>query len=371
MLKRGGFLAALLAASACAPVRHAPTAPPPPPRNALEAGVVRADWPVWSAQDEARAAEAFRASCSAAQARTDRSGLTQTGDWQAPCQAALAGKLPKAELVPVRVGDGRAFVTGYYEPAVTGARAPGPGFATPLYRPPPELLPRPAGSGGPRFGTMVDGVLTPFHTRAAIDAGALAGRGLELVWLADPVEAFFLEIQGSGRVTFADGSAMRVGYAAQNGHPYVGIGKLLADRGMLLPHQRSAQGIKAYLRAQPDGGRAIMQENPSYVFFREVAAPTGAMGVAVTPRASVAVDPAFVPLGAPIVLTTDGQASGLWVAQDTGGAIRGANRFDSYWGDLPDAAQIAGGMSERGQAIILLPRAAAMRLGLAGDAQRR
>ena len=158
---------------------------------------------------------------------------------------------------------------------------------------------------------------------------------------------------------------MRIGYAGQNGREYLAIGRIMKERGLLGPGQTSMQGITAWLRANPDEGRAIMRENKSYIFFRELtgAGPLGALGVAVSPRVTVAADPAYVPLGAPVVLAMDRpEASGVWIAQDTGGAIKGANRFDTFWGAGPDAARIAGGMQANGSAVLLLPKGTVARL---------
>ena len=210
--------------------------------------------------------------------------------------------------------------------------------------------------------------MVPYHDRTAIEDGALAGRGLEIAWAADPIEFFFLQIQGSGRLLQPDGSVIRIGYASQNGREYVGIGKLMKDRGLLGPGQTSMQGIVAWLRANPEEGRAIMRENKSYIFFQELTGPgpLGALGLPVTPRATVAADPKFVPLGAPVLLAMGrSELDGLWVAQDTGGAIKGANRFDTFWGAGADAATIAGGMQARGKAYVLLPKGTAARLAAA------
>jgi len=201
-----------------------------------------------------------------------------------------------------------------------------------------------------------------YFTRAEIEDGALAGKGLELAWAKDPVDLFFLEIQGSGRVHFPDGSVMRVGYAGQNGRDYIAIGRLLRDRGILPPGGANMQAIKDWIRANPDQGRELMRENLSYIFFKELTGPgpLGALNVAVTPRATVAADPNYAPLGAPIFLKMDRpEANGLWVAQDTGGAIKGPNRFDTFWGAGQDAVAIAGGMSASGEALILVPKGAA------------
>nr|MCU0729665.1 MltA domain-containing protein [Sphingopyxis sp.] len=214
-------------------------------------------------------------------------------------------------------------------------------------------------------GRIANGTLVPYADRAAIDGGALAGRNLEIAWVADPVEFFFLQVQGSGRLRLPDGGVMRIGYAGQNGHDYVGIGRLLRDRGVLQPGQASMQGLIDYLRSQPDGGRSIMHENRSWVFFTEQRGPgpLGSLGVPVTARASVATDPMFVPLGAPVILAMDrAEATGLWIAQDIGGAIKGTNRFDTFWGEGARARAIAGGMAARGAALVLLPRASVARL---------
>jgi membrane-bound lytic murein transglycosylase A len=318
-----------------------------------------------------RALAAFRISCPSLVKRTDRSGLTQPEQWQNAC--SQAANWPDGEarrffidhFRTVQVSDGRAFATGYYEPEIRGSRTPGPGYAVPIYARPDDLVDVDLGQFNPQYkgrsvrGRVVADKLVLYHDRTAIEAGALAGRGLELGYAADPIALFFLQVQGSGRVRLPDGQVLRIGYASQNGRDYVGIGGLLKARGVLAPGQASMQGIIRYLRTQPDGGRAIMQENPSYVFFRELTGPgpLGAMGLPVTPRATVAADPLFVPLGAPVWLALDrAEANGLWVAQDTGGAIKGANRFDTFWGAGDDAARIAGGMSGRGQAYLLLPR---------------
>lgn len=332
-----------------------------------------------------RALAAFRISCPSVVRRTDGSGLTQGSDWQAACDAARgwdgadAIRFFASHFVAVQVGDGRGFATGYFEPEIAGSRTRSNRFAVPVYGVPTDLVevdlsPFAADLAARRVrGRVENGQLVPYYDRAAIDAGALAGRGLEIAWAEDAVEFFFLQIQGSGRLRLPDGTVMRIGYAGQNGRDYVGIGRLLRDRGVLQPGEASMQGLMTYLRRQPDGGAAVMRENPSWVFFRELTGPgpLGALGLPVSPRASVAADPAFVPLGAPVVLAMDrAEASGIWVAQDTGGAIRGANRFDTFWGAGADARAIAGGMSARGSALILLPRTAAARLGAAGNGQR-
>ena len=344
----------------------APPPVPPPPANALEAGVALAA-PAYPGQAEAeRALAAFRLSCPVLIRRQDQSGLTSAADWTQLCSEAAS--LPSANAAVffrdrfewVRVGTGDAFATGYYEPEILGSRAPATGYEVPIYAKPNDLIrcTQPDGTSG-RGRTDETGTCVLYYTRAEIEDGALADRGLELGWAADPIELFFLQIQGSGRLKLPDGQVMRIGYADQNGRDYVAIGRLLRDRGILPPGGANMDAIVAWMRSQPDGGKSLMRENLSYVFFKELTGPgpLGALNVAVAPRTSVAADPKFVPLGAPIFLTLDRpEASGLWVAQDTGGAIKGANRFDTFWGAGEDARRTAGGMSATGQALVLLPK---------------
>ncbi len=327
----------------------------------------------------ARALKAFRLSCPALVSREDRSGLTTGADWQPACDLARATDDTKAveffgaAFDLAQIGDGTAFATGYYEPEIVGSRIQAPGYAVPIYGKPKDLVTLDLGAfsdtlkGRTLGGRIEGGTLVPYPDRTAIETGALAGRGLEIAWAADPIELFFLQVQGSGRLRLPDGQVMRIGYDGQNGRDYTGIGKLMKDRGLVGPGQLSMQGIMAWLRAHPDEGRAIMRENKSWVFFRELtgAGPIGALNVPVTARATVAADPAFVPLGAPVFLVMDrGEASGVWVAQDTGGAIKGANRFDTFWGAGDDARTIAGGMSARGTAYLFLPKGVLGRLGV-------
>ncbi len=330
-----------------------------------------------TASQASAALAAFRLSCPSVTRRADVSGLTQNADWTESCNAAKGWRDDDAAAFfqryfgTVQVGGGTAFVTGYYEPEIAGSRTKRAGYDVPIYRRPADLVDVDLGQfsdelKGKKIRGRVDGSnLVRYYDRAAIERGALEGRGLEIAWAADAAEFFFLQIQGSGRLRLPDGDVMRIGYDTQNGRDYVGIGKLLADRGELKPGQTSMQGILDYLRADPVRGAAVMNENPSWVFFREITGPgpLGALGVPVTGRASVAADPRYVPLGAPVFLSLDrAEPNGLWIAQDTGGAIKGANRFDSFWGAGNDARAIAGGMSGRGSALLLLPRASIARL---------
>jgi membrane-bound lytic murein transglycosylase A len=340
-----------------------------------------------TAEGARSALAAFRISCPALVKRTDASGLTRPGQWTAACAAAPSW--PDGDAISffrqyfetAVIGAGAAFATGYYEPEIAGSRTRAPGYDVPIYRRPPDLVEADLGLFGDAWkgkrirGRVMDGKFVPYDDRAAIEAGSLGGRGLELAWAADPIEFFFLQVQGSGRLRLPDGQVMRIGYDSQNGRDYVGVGGLMRQRGLLAPGQSTMQGIMAWLRDNPEEGRAIMRENKSFVFFRELTGPgpIGALGLPVTARATVAADPAFVPLGAPVWLTLDrAEANGLWVAQDTGGAIKGANRFDTFWGAGEEARRIAGGMSGRGEAVLLLPKGAlaAIDSGNGGSAAR-
>ena len=313
-----------------------------------------------------RALDAFRRSCPALLRRQDQSRLTTAADWQPLCVEAVstasidAPAFFRDRFDWARVGTGAAFATGYYEPEIRGSRVRQPGFETPIYGVPADLVRCTRPDGGQGRGRIDEtGTCVLYFTRAEIDDGGLANRNLEIAWAADPIELFFLQIQGSGRLLMPDGSVMRIGYASQNGREYVAIGRLLRERNLLPPGRATMRDIVAWLRAYPDEGRALMRENLSYIFFKELTGPgpLGAMNVAVTPRGTVAADPKFVPLGAPVFLTVDRrETSGIWVAQDTGGAIKGANRFDTFWGAGAAAEATAGGMSAKGQALILLPK---------------
>ena len=325
--------------------------------------------PITEAQAEA-ARQAFLTSCPGLIRRTDASGLTRGTDWQPACAAAAsvprggARQFFATYFEAVQVGDGRAFATGYYEPEIAASRERRAGYEVPIYARPDDLIDVDLGQfsdalkGKKVRGRVQGSALVPYYDRAAIDRGALQGKAPVLAWGADEAAVFFLQIQGSGRLRLPNGEVMRVGYDTQNGRDYTGVGALMKARGLLQPGQTSMQGIVAWLRAHPDEGRAIMEENKSFVFFRELdTPPVGAMGYVVNGGVSAAADVKYVPLGAPVFLSMDRQdASGLWVAQDTGGAIKGSNRFDTYWGAGPVAEATAGGMAARGTAFLLLPR---------------
>ena len=348
-----------------------PTSTPPPPANALAAGIALAAAPATLDESSAaRALSAFITSCPSLQRRQDKSLLAQGTDWAAVCSAArtvapgAASAFFRDNFDWVRVGNGQAFATGYYEPEIAGSPVRAPGYEVPIYRTPSDLIRCTRADGQTGRGRIDEtGQCVLYYTRAEIEDGALVNKGLELAWAADPVELFFLQIQGSGRVKMPDGSVLRIGYDNQNGREYVAIGRLLRDRGILPPGGANMQAIVAWMRANLDQGKALMRENLSYIFFKPLTgAPLGALGLPVTAQTTVATDPNFVPLGAPVFLSLDRpEANGFWVAQDTGGAIKGANRFDTFWGAGSYATVTAGGMSASGQALILLPKGSVAR----------
>jgi membrane-bound lytic murein transglycosylase A len=297
--------------------------------------------------DEA-AGSSWRAACAEAAALADATGADRGGAREAGLRALL-----ERRFRPFALGTG--LLTGYYEPLLRGALAPGGPFRTPLRAPPPGLAP-----DGPRL-----------PDRAAIEDGALDGLALPLLWVDDPADAFFLHIQGSGRVALPGGTVLRLGYAGRNGHPYRAIGRVLVERGALAREAVSMQAIRAWLAAAaPAEAAALLRDNPSYVFFRLLPdltadqGPVGTLGVPLAPLRSLAVDPAHLPLGAPVWIAARDPVDGaplrrLVLAQDTGGAIRGPARGDLFWGWGEDAALRAGRMQDRGAAVfVLLPRPA-------------
>lgn len=391
-MRRWIALVAALALPACAIVPEAkpPSGLEPPPPSVFESAVaagVTAGPSVASLGigqgDAGPALAAFIASCNWLTTKDDQSGLTVPVDWQGPCgmartwPATRAAEFFNQAFETARIGEGTAFATGYYEPEIAGSRTRLPGYDVPVYRLPDDLVrgwpasvPESERTGRAPLGRYdASGQFVPYFTRAEIEDGALAGKGLEIAWAKDSIEMFFLQIQGSGLLRLPDGSLMRIGYAGQNGHSYTGIGGVMRERGLLGEgpgkYAGSMQGIVRYLRDYPEDGRALMRLNESWIFFRELTTdgPLGSLGIPVRRGDSVAVDPRFVPYGAPVWLDLDRDvADGLWVAQDTGGAIKGANRFDTFWGNGGDSAEVAGGMSGRGQALILLPKGVVARL---------
>ena len=391
MLIRIAALLPIVMLAACSGVIPDGTPQPPAPpvievQTAALAGVVRGPNVAglgMKSGDAAAALASFIESCPRLISRPDTSGLTRNADWQPACQ--MAGQWLRTEAAgffdryfeTAIVGEGKAFATGYFEPEIMGSRTRRPGFEVPVYAMPPELerawpadTPESERTGRAPLGRFdASGAFVPYYERAEIEDGALANRGLEIAWAADPVELFFLQIQGSGRLRTPEGDVIRIGYAGQNGREYVGIGGVMRERGLLGEgpgkYAGSMQGIMAYIRENPQDGKDLMRLNKSWIFFRELTGdgPLGSIGVPVRGESSVAVDPRFVPYGAPVWLDLDRpEANGLWIAQDTGGAIKGANRFDTFWGAGEDARRIAGGMSGRGAAFILVPKGTVARL---------
>ena len=348
--------------------------------------------PGWHEDHPAQALPAFLAGCAAMPGQplggtgeaASRGGTPQ--QWQDACDAARA--VPPGDdaarsffetyFSPWAVAGNNnpeGLFTGYYEPEVRGARSPGGDFRVPLLGRPTDMVQADLSDFAPDLkgrsitGRLEGGRLVPYFDRAEIEAGALARQRLGILWLIDPVDAFMLQIQGSGRVLLPDGRVVRVSYAGQNGRPYVPIGRVLADRGEIPLKQVSMQSIRAWLDAHPAQANEVMNQNPSFVFFREVIGvredegPPGALGAQLTPGRSVAVDRSYIPLGAPLWLDTTDPVTGsrlqrLMMAQDIGGAIKGPVRADFFWGWGQEAEEKAGRMRQPGTEYVLLPRAA-------------
>jgi len=328
----------------------------------------------WTDDNVAGAIPALLKSCRVFLARGDEAPLDPeaksgdfgtVGEWRGLCDTAA--RLPgpdaaareyfAANFVPVLAAnrdDSAGLFTGYFEIALNGSRRREGPFQTAIYRPPPN----PAA-----------------YSRAEIEDGALAGKGLELVWVDDPIGAYFLQVQGSGLVRLRDGAVMRLGYDGANGRSYVAIGKVLVQRGDMQLGQVTMDSLRAWIASHGDAGAALMRENPSYVFFKEIGGdgPMGSENVVLTAQRSLAVDRAFIPLGLPIWLDANerfvaGTNRRLVVAQDTGGAIKGPVRGDLFWGSNDAAAGAAGAMNALGRYYLLLPRAVAPRAVAASGA---
>jgi membrane-bound lytic murein transglycosylase A len=387
-LARGWCIAAACALAACQVAPVAPPAPAPAaPARAVYTPVDFSALPGWTTDAVEAAWPAFLVGCRALLARGDPV-------WQPPCTAAseldprdsaAARRFFEAHFTAYRIGDDRGkdtgLFTGYYEPLLSGARVGTSRYTVPLYAPPDDLLIVDLAElypelKGKRVRGRVDGRrVVPYWTRADIDAGKAPVDGKVVAWVADPVEAFFLEIQGSGRIQLDDGSVMRVGYADQNGQPFRSIARVLIDRGELTADTASMQVIEAWGRRHADQLPALLEENPSYVFFREVPPPApgsldaridgpiGSLGVPLLAERTVAVDTRYVPLGAPVFIDTTRPLSQvplqrLVLAQDTGGAIRGIARADFFWGFGETAGREAGRMRQQGRMWLLWPREA-------------
>ena len=371
-LRRCAALATLAVLAACSSSQP-PPAPEPEPAFAIAVpqrpgpALTAVDFrqvPGWAAEKHADAIAPFLASCS----RMVGQSLGGTGEaarrvgtgtvWRTACAAATT--VPPGNDAAARAfferhmqpwiasadGSAKGQFTGYYEPQLQGSAKRGGVYQTPLLR-------KPASSTLP--------------SRAQIIAGALAKQHLELVWVSDPIDAFFLEIQGAGRIHMTDGRDIRVSYDGQNGHAYFPIGRLLVERGEMALPDVSLQSIRAWLIAHPKQAAEVMNHNPSYVFFRQLPntdpdrGPPGALGAPLTPLRSIAVDKSFVPMGTPVWIETTDPVTAkpirqLMMAQDVGGAIKGPVRADIFFGWGPPAEQRAGLMNKPGAAFLLLPR---------------
>jgi membrane-bound lytic murein transglycosylase A len=331
----------------------------------------------WRSDRVAAAVPAFLRSCARFLAWPDAASLYPNasrtnfgliGDWRPLCRMArmvkpgdddLARRFFEQGFTPMAIaddGEDRGLFTGYFEVELDGSRTRYGRFQTPIYRRPP------------------DPTVAARYSRAAIDAGALSRHGLALVWVDDPIGAFFMQIQGSGKVRLRDSKVVRLGYDGQNGWPYVPIGRFLVDRGDIPRDQLTMATIGAWMREHPAAGAALRREDPAYVFFRELsgAGPVGAEQVVLTPERSIAIDPAYLPFGVPIWLDAVARyRSGptlrrLVIAQDSGGAIKGPVRGDFFWGSGAEAGRKAGETNALGRYFLLLPRVLAARDAIRG-----
>ena len=350
-----------------------------------------AELPGWADDDHlaafqafVRSAPALRDAAGRASGRTKAAGVALVAAAEAALGQAAEIASPDAAraffertFAPHRIEHRgtEGLLTGYYEPVLDAARDAGGSFRIPIYRRPPDLVNL---VGEAERGALADGLtharrtasgVEPYATRAEIEDGALADQGLELVWLEDPVDAFFLHVQGSGRIRLTDGRSIRITYDGKNGHPYTSIGRYLIDTGAMAAEEMSLDALKAWLTAHPDDARAVMQQNKSFVFFRELGseadAPLGALGTGLSDGRSLAVDTGYHALGTPVyvsapTLTPWGEAgvARLMIAQDVGSAIRGPERGDIYFGSGKDAGRLAGATKHPGRFFVLLPRGA-------------
>jgi len=373
----------------CKPCPTCPACPPPapvqpPPVAPFSRTLQPANWsdlPGWSDDDVAAAWPAFMASCRGVASKP------HGPSWKRVCDLARAadgkpGHDPRrffeSQLKPyaIQAADGNpsGLVTGYYEPLLRGSRTRAIGFEQPVRGVPDDLLTVDLSAVFPELkdkrvrGRLVGNKVVPYWSRGEIAARGDKLPAPTLLYVDDAVELFFLQVQGSGRVKLADGTMTRLNYADQNGYPYQSIGRVLVDRGELKLEEASMQGIQAWARANPGRLDELLNNNPSYVFFREAPnskdGPVGALGVPLTNERSIAVDPRSVPLGAPVFLATTRPNSGkplnrLMLAQDTGSAIKGAVRADFFWGFGKEAGEQAGRMKQAGRMWLLLPPEAA------------
>jgi membrane-bound lytic murein transglycosylase A len=379
-LERIVSIAVLLAAlSGCV------TAPKQPaqPVNRYDA----VDWSQvdgWTDDNTHEVWSAFLNSCKARGTRPEWVAVCAVAKKQTIVEPAAARQFFEAQFTPYRLQSDQdsqrprdvGLITGYYEPLLYGARKPAPTFTIPLYAPPDDLLTIDLASVYPELkgktlrGRLQGKKVIPYYSRAELDNSPLLN-GKELVWVDNALDAFFLQVQGSGRVQLTDGQTVRLAYADQNGHPYKSIGRYLIDKRELTVAQATAQGIRDWVQMHPARTREVLDSNPSMVFFREERivdpneGPKGALAVPLTPGRSLAVDPTYIPLGAPVFLSTtypgtDTPLRRLMMAQDTGGAIKGVVRADFFWGFGKPAAESAGRMRQDGQMWLLWPKGQAL-----------
>jgi membrane-bound lytic murein transglycosylase A len=353
-----------------------PSAPPVP--EAARGRLTRVTWQSlsgWGTDDPTPALDAFLQGCAT---------LSSQPVWRHVCGASqmMKNRRPaevtrffETEFEPYQVINAdesdTGTITGYYEPLLRGSRTRTNEFRHPLYAPPQDLITVDLGEVYPDLknrrlrGRIVGNKLVPYLERGDIEADTNPLRGLELVWVDDSVESFFLQIQGSGQILLPDGSRMRIGYADQNGHPFRSLAGLLIRRGEIKAERASMQGIKEWAIRNPRKVQQFMNGNPSYVFFKELpnelTGPIGTLGVPLTAERSIAVDQRVIPLGVPVFLSTTfpstrTELNRLMVAQDTGGAINGGVRADFYWGFGDAAGNQAGKMKQQGRMWVLLPR---------------
>lgn len=351
--------------------------------------VVFTDMPGWQRDPQDGALSAFKRSCpKLLSGKTVEVGgrAVSPSDWRPVCRAAndLSSKgnaktFFERWFVPYLVsadGNTDGLFTGYFEAELRGSRTRSAANHVPLFGLPPDLVSVNLANfdkslhGRHIVGRVADGKLLPYHRRGAIQRGALGGSAPVVAWVDDEIDAFLLHVQGSGRIILDDGSVLRVGFAGHNGHGYVSIGRALIEAGELSPDKASWRGIRGWIAQHPAKAEALLARNPRYIFFREIsgAGPISAQGVALTPRRSLAVDPKYIPFGAPLWLDTVWPGGGerplrrLMIAQDAGNAIKGPIRGDFFWGYGKDALAEAGRMKSRGRYYILLPRSTAVPL---------
>jgi membrane-bound lytic murein transglycosylase A len=352
-----------------------PDEPPPPPAKPLQPAAW-SDIAGWNEDRHAQAWPALLQSCGALATRIEWEGLCRAADrlGDEPSDTE-ARRFFETWFVPwsaVNPDESRSgMVTGYYEPVIRGSREPSANHRWPVHAPPQDMLVVDLADSQPDVrhmrlrGRLEGNRVVPYWTRGDIARMGEDFPARVLYWAADAVDLFFLHVQGSGQIQLADGERVRIGYADQNGHPYVSIGRWLVDQGEMSLDQVSMQGIQEWARRNPKRMREMLDINPSYVFFRELPVtgdgPIGALGVPLTPGRSMAIDPRFIPLGVPVFLSTtrplsDKPLRRLMLGQDTGSAIRGVVRADFYWGTGAEAGELAGRMKQQGQMWVLLPR---------------